>query len=391
MKKFIYFVFVGLLCGFNLKASEPAIWSVNTRGEVLKGDAKGVSITETGAITLSPRLTEIFKTEQPYVWSSAVDAGGNVFLGTGSDGRIYRIDANGKGAIFADTNELNVSALAIGRNGELYAGTSPDGKVYRFAGNGTPEVFFEPKEKYIWSLAILGDGSLAVGTGENGKIYRVRQANANQATSLLFDTSETHIISMATDKQGNLYAGTDTNGLVLRFAPDGKPFALLDSSLREIHSLVTGSDGSIYALALSETASAPRTTQGAAPETSPAPVDPTMPILPEPPPKSRYDLTTAKSVIYRILPDGGNDIIWNSPNVTGFSLAANPNGTGVILGTSDKGRIYSITNDGRETLLLQSNEGQFRRFKRAAIKCMRLQAIRQTLSFRSGNCSGRQL
>ncbi|HLM61523.1 MAG TPA: PQQ-binding-like beta-propeller repeat protein, partial [Pyrinomonadaceae bacterium] len=117
MKKFIYFVFVGLFCVLNLKASEPAIWSVNTRGEVLKGDAKGVSITETGAITLSPRLTEIFKTEQPYVWSSAVDTGGNVFLGTGSDGRIYRVDANGKGAIFADLNELNVSALAIGRNG----------------------------------------------------------------------------------------------------------------------------------------------------------------------------------------------------------------------------------------------------------------------------------
>jgi hypothetical protein len=44
--------------------------------------------------------------------------------------------------------------------------------------------------------------------------------------------------------------------------------------------------------------------------------------------------------------------------VTPFSIAANQNGNGVLLGTSDKGRIFSVTNDGQETLLLQSNEGQ---------------------------------
>ena len=92
----------------------------------------------------------------------------------------------------------------------------------------------------IWSLAVMADGSLAVGTGSGGKIYKVNSANAAPESSLLFDTSETHIISLATDKQGNLYAGTDSNGLVMRFGPDGKPFGLLDSPLREIHGLAVG-------------------------------------------------------------------------------------------------------------------------------------------------------
>ncbi len=245
---------------FAAQASEPTIWSVNTRTEVLKGDAKGVSINENGTITLAPKLTQIANTEQSYVWSSAIDANGNVFLGTGSDGKIFKVDASGKSTLFYDTNELNVQALAIGKNGEIYAGTSPDGKVYRISANGTAEVFFEPKEKYIWSLAVLNDGSLAVGTGENGKIYKVKSANATPESSLLFDTSETHIISLATDKQGNLYAGTDSNGLVLRFAPDGKPFALLDSSLREIHDIAVGADGSVYVLAVSDAASASKAT-----------------------------------------------------------------------------------------------------------------------------------
>src|SRR4030095_9929681 len=113
------------------EAAEPSIWTVSTRADVLKGDSRGVSIDANGAITLAPKLTEIYKTEQPYIWSSVIDANGNVFLGTGSDGRIYKVTPSGTGSMLADLAELNVSALAIGRGGELFAATSPDGKVYR--------------------------------------------------------------------------------------------------------------------------------------------------------------------------------------------------------------------------------------------------------------------
>ncbi len=363
-KSFAAAVLFVLTASFTAFAVEPKIWTIDTRAEVLKGEARGVSVAETGEIRLAPRLSPMFNTEQSYVWSSAADAARNVFLGTGGDGKIYKVDSSGKGALFADTNELNVSALAIGKAGELYAGTSPDGKVYRVSANGNVEVYFEPKEKYIWSLEAMNDGSLAVGTGENGRIYKVRTANAKPETSLLFDTSETHIISLAHDKQDNLYAGTDGSGLVLRFAPDGKPFALLDSPLREIHDIAVAADGSIYALALSDTASASKANTGTVTGTTAdgatvtAVITSTEMPTAAPPQKSRYDLTTAKSAVYRILPDGGNDVIWNSSTVTAFSISANPNENGAILGTSDKGRIYSVTNDGRETLLLQSDEGQ---------------------------------
>ncbi|MCD9185203.1 MAG: hypothetical protein LUM44_02130 [Pyrinomonadaceae bacterium] len=358
MKKYLLFAIFLILFSNTIKASEPAVWSVNSKADVLKGNSRGVSISDNGTITVAPKLTEVFKTDQSYVWSSAVDDKGNVFLGTGADGKIFKVDASGKGTLFYDTNELNVSALVSGKNGEIYAGTSPDGKVYRIEANGTANVFFEPKEKYIWSLAILADGSLAVGTGENGKIYKVKSANAAPDASLLFDTSETHIISLAADKNGNLFAGTDSNGLVLRFGTDGKPFALLDSTLREIHELAIGTDGSVYALALGESTANPTATPSATTENATVSVEKPNPSTPEMPAKSRYDLANAKSAVYRILPDGGADIIWSSATVSGFSLYAHQTGNGVLLGTSDKGRIYSVTNDGRETLVLQSDEGQ---------------------------------
>jgi hypothetical protein len=344
----------------NSPASEPSIWSVSSRSEVLKGDANGVSIDQNGVLTLAPRLTEVFKSEQAYIWSSLIDQAGNVVLGTGGDGKIFKVGPDGKGALFADLSELNVSALAIGRNGDIFAGTSPDGKVYRISASGSSAVYFDPKEKYIWSLAALPDGSLAVGTGDGGRIYKVTAAGADPSKSILFDTSETHIISLASDREGNIYAGTDTNGLVMRFGPDGRPFGLLDSPLREIHELTVGRDGSLYVLALGESASVPKPPDAAptpVPEGKPVTVD--KPSLPTPEAvKSRYDLTGAKTAVYRVNTDDSSDLLWSSTTVTGFSIYAHQTGNGVFLGTSEKGRIYSIRNDSTDMLTLQSNASQ---------------------------------
>ncbi|MDQ4121407.1 MAG: WD40 repeat domain-containing protein [Acidobacteriota bacterium] len=372
VSQFLILVFSVLFLNFSVfAAAAPQVWQVNTRAEVLRGDARGVSITDNGTIVLAPRLQEVYNTQQSFVWSSASDAAGNVYLGTGNDGRIFRVGANGQGSLFFDSNELDVTAIVVGRDNQIYAATSPDGKVYRIDASGKAETFFDPADKYIWSLALMQDGSLAVGSGENGKIYRVRSQNAAPENSLLFDSSETHIITLTVDRQGNLIAGTDSNGLVLRVSADGKAFALLDAPLREIRRLSVAPDGSIYALALSETASASNSgnaSGGGGNVVSPSGAtvssvtvtvsdDPSSQAQTAAPARSRNDLTNAKSAVFRILPDGGYDTIWSSANVTGFSLVANPAG-GVFVGTSDKGRIYSVTNDGRETLLLQSNEGQ---------------------------------
>lgn len=362
MKNFFFVLLVAAFLSTKIFASEPLIWSVNSRADVLRGDARGVSIDQNGTISLSPKLTETFKTDQAFIWSSVVDAAGNVYLGTGGDGKVFKVDVAGKGTLLADLAEMNVSAMAVGKSGEIFAATSPDGKVYRLDASGKADVYFSPKDKYIWSLAVLADGSLAVGTGDGGKIYKVKSANASPESSMLFDTSETHIISLAADKQGNLYAGTDSSGIVMKFGADGKPFGLLDSSLREIHDMAIGPDGSVYVLALGESASAPKTdaaaTPAATPENKTVSVEKPNPATPETPAKSRYDLTAAKSAVYRILPDGSTDIIWASPAVTAFSLYAHANGSGVLLGTSDKGRIYSVSNNGSETLALQTDANQ---------------------------------
>ncbi len=352
-------------------AGEPIVWETGSRADLLKGEARGVSITDTGMLTLAPSVTQLFNTEQAYVWSTAIDSAGNVYLGTGHDGKLFRVGADGKGALLFKASELDVTALAVASDGSIFAATSPDGKVYRVAANGNATVYFDPSDKYIWSLAILRDGSLAVGTGDTGKLYRVRTAGAKPEDSLLVATNQTHVMSLAVTSQGDLFAGTDPGGLVLRVSPEGKAFALLDSSLREIHALAPAADGSVYALALGDAAATTKTsTAGAAAATDTSAVvtavtstvtatDETgaaQAAQAQQPVRSRNDLANARSAVYRILPDGGSDVVWSSTSVTGFSVLALRGG--VLVGTSEKGRIYSVTDDGRDTLLLQSTEGQ---------------------------------
>src|SRR5437867_2636910 len=307
-------------------AGEPAIWQMSSRAELLKGEARGVSVTDNGALKLAPRFDRLFDTEQSYVWSTAVDSAGNIYVGTGHDGKLFRVAPNGKGTLVYKAAELDVTALAVARDGAVYAATSPDGKVYRVAPDGKAEVYFDPGDKYIWSLAVLNDGSLAVGTGDNGKLYRVRNGGAKPESSLLISTNQTHVMSLAVTKNGDLIAGTDPGGLVLRISSDGKAFGLYDAPLREIHALSAAPDGSIYALALSDAAATSRT----ATQPSSTPTDAAAALItamagateeagaaaaqPQAaqPARSRNDLSNARSAVFHILPDGSTDTLWSS-------------------------------------------------------------------------------
>ena len=62
------FFLAGLLFAAPAFAGEPVVWDVNSRAELLKGEARGVSVTDSGVLTLAPALTQLFNTEQAYVW-----------------------------------------------------------------------------------------------------------------------------------------------------------------------------------------------------------------------------------------------------------------------------------------------------------------------------------
>lgn len=361
-----------LLLAIPLFAVAPQFWEVRAYDDFRRGKLTGLSLTSDNELTLAPRFDAVFNTEQVLVWSTVADSKGSVFLGTGHDGKIFKVDAQGKGSLVADLAELDVTALAVDSKDVLYAATSPDGKVYRLEGTA-PRDFYDPDVKYIWALTFDKQGRLLVATGDKGVIYRV---NPDGKGSAFCDTDETHIISMAVDKDGNVIAGGDPKGYVYRIAPDGKTFVLYDSGMREVHSVAVGDNGNIYAAVLSgrpsfspapplpATSAAPEATitinvgaSGSAAAVASQSVEAVetqdVSSSPSSRPGGRRSAADAntQSVILEILPDGTVNSLWRSRDEMVFSLL--PQGDRLLFSTGTKGRIYSLSlRNARDTALL---------------------------------------
>src|SRR5437899_4271089 len=125
------FWFFALMFAIPLFAVTPQFWETRKYDDFQKGKLTNLSLTSDDELALAPRFDAVFNTEQALIWSAVADSKGNVYLGTGHDGKVFRVDAAGKGTMIADLKELDVSALAVDTKDVLYAATSPDGKVYR--------------------------------------------------------------------------------------------------------------------------------------------------------------------------------------------------------------------------------------------------------------------
>lgn len=66
----------------------------------------------------------LLETPQTNILSVIGDGKGNIYVGTDTDGLIYRIDAEGNPFVVYDAPEQEVSTLAVGEDGYIYAGTA---------------------------------------------------------------------------------------------------------------------------------------------------------------------------------------------------------------------------------------------------------------------------
>lgn len=322
------------------------IWKVSTKEELIKGEPLSTSISSEGKVTLAPTVQEIYAPPEPYLWSAVVDSKGNLYVGSGNEGKVFKIDSEGKGRLFFDSEELEIHTLLVDKNDNLLVATSPNGKLYRITPEGSASTLFEPREKYIWSLAMDQQGNLYAGTGIRGRIFKIDSQGKGE---LFWESQQTHITTLTIDNKGNLLAGSDPGGHVYRISPQGKGFVLYDSPLQEVHCVVCDERGNIYAAAIAGKAAPPQEKKEAPSasvrlsmvekeaQKAPATLAPTTP-------------TEIKSAIYRISPEGEVEVIWEANTVTVHSLTLDAKGN-LLVGTGDKGYLLSIDPSGSETLL----------------------------------------
>src|SRR5205085_1193872 len=144
-----------LVLGGLALASGPVFWETSKQDDVLKGDARGVSISENGAVTLAPAYSLVYDTKEAYICSSTTDADPDAhYAGTDDKHINYKIDQTGKAAVLADTTETNIVALAIDKQGNLIAGTDSGGLVLRVSPAGKVFALFDSPTQEIHKLTV---------------------------------------------------------------------------------------------------------------------------------------------------------------------------------------------------------------------------------------------
>jgi sugar lactone lactonase YvrE len=351
-----------------LRAAGPQFWRIEGPPAFLEGDVEGLSVTSDGQVRLGPQTRTLAEPDAPNAWSVARDARGAVYLGTGNDGRVLRIDS-GQVSTFFQADELEVHAVACGPDGRVYAATSPDGAVYAIDATGKPTRFFDPEDRYIWALAFDGRGRLYVATGSQGRVYRVSPDGHSET---LLSSSEGHILSLAIDDKDRVYAGSAPEGIVYRLDEAGHVTVMLDSDFGEIKALAAGPNGVVYAAAVGKGAA--ETSKKKSAPTAPAPSAGSQPVAQVTvtesfavvPPSGGQPVAVAaaetapqgpvKGALLRIRSDGQVDTLWRSADDVPY--AALRRDDGILVGTGGAGNLYRVDDEGNWALVASLQDGQ---------------------------------
>ncbi len=365
---------LSILCVLSVTALAvtPQFWENFSQEDLLQGTLTRVSLSSEGRLFLAPSYESVFDTNQPYIFSMARDKAGNIYVGTGHEGKVFKIDTQGKGSLYYQSKELDIFALALDASDVLYVGTSPDGKVYKVTGPNQATEFCNPDEKYIWSLLFDEAGNLYVGTGARGNIYKVDRSGKKAA---FYNSSDNHIVCMAREANGRLLAGTSPNGLVIEITPEGKGFTLLDTPMEEVRAIALDRFGTIYAVA-SASKGLPQKGPGGRAEitTSAAGTLPVMTIqslasLAEKAaeskttvsaPGSEKDSAGSRSSVYAITKDGNGETVYASRDQMVFDVAVRNDGS-ILAATGPKGRLLSIDVAKQVTVVTDSPEEEMTR------------------------------
>lgn len=346
-------------------AVTPRAWTTATTEEFMAGELEQIGLTSSGSLVPAPAATRIASVPDPFVLSQAVDSQGRRFLGTGNNGNVYRVAADGTLTLLFSAPEPEIYAVAV-RDGMLYAASSPWGSIYRIdpsSGSATP--VWKSEHAYIWTLATDRQG-LLIGTGLEGGIYRMTpQGTVNR----IWEAPESHVRSLTVRSDGTILAGGSGEGRIYSITPAGDGQALYDSAHSEITAVAWGKGqptGWAAAAAGALPATPPQRTDSRQQSSSDDQKD-----------ESDAEQGTATvevtisgdssgaqatpptisggSELYRIHPDGFVELVRKFDRETIYALQ--PASDGVLVGTGPEGRIYHVS-ETQVTLIGSTREKQ---------------------------------
>ena len=150
---------------------KPGEKSEAAKSDAAKSESKSTDNAQKDAAkpALDPSWSssEYFAPGTKYIWDLALDKSGNLYVGTGDRGEIYKVTSKGEHSLFFKSDETHIRVLAFDVQGNLIAGTDGSGLVYRISPTGEGFVLYSAPKKEITALALDGQGNIyAAGVGE---------------------------------------------------------------------------------------------------------------------------------------------------------------------------------------------------------------------------------
>ena len=297
------------------EAGRAKAWQQHAYDDFAAGESEGISIAADGALELAPALVELASLEAERVWSIVPNPEGGLYVGTGDSGRLFAIDDEGQAELLFDSPELVLHALIVGPDGQLYAGSAPDGLIYKIDGEGQAKTLLQTGSRYVWDFALV-DGQLYAATGEPSRVLKIAKDGSHE---VFFAPEDRHVITLLAHGD-RLYAGTSGKGRIYEIDGEGHGRLLFESEQEEIHNLVVGANGEIFASAI-------------------------------PAPSKGENSHEIPSAVYRVGAEGAVYPIWEDPEAKLVNLVAAYEH--LLLSTSNPAQLLRLSTDGRRALVAQ--------------------------------------
>jgi hypothetical protein len=127
-----------------------------------------------------------------------------VWFGLSPQGEVLRSRGSTAEKAF-DAEARFIWAMAADRSGDVWVGTGSPGKLLRLPRGGEVETVYESGDDPIRSLVPLDGGGVIAGTGEQGRVVKVA---AGGRPFVLLDTDESEVVSLAVGPAGSILALT---------------------------------------------------------------------------------------------------------------------------------------------------------------------------------------
>ena len=137
---------------------------------------------------------ELFSNE--HIFAMAIDVAGRLVVGiSGNKCRLCRYETGAMETIFEPDDAKYIFAIETDNVGDLYLGTGPEGKIYVLDPSGkVAQLVYDSPDKNILSLAAGKDGFVYAGSDTRGLVYKINPRN--KSATVLYDSEEPEISAL---------------------------------------------------------------------------------------------------------------------------------------------------------------------------------------------------